>query len=293
MATERTQTAPGDLYNERTLTRALKSLGHYVYGYYEPEKIEPFYVGKGQGNRVLSHWKNACANNEKHKQYEAIRKILNSGKIPTVKILAHNLENTTGEDVYSVVERVLQNTFGIDRPDDRVFESRLKFKQEATLIQDRNDGKEHPILSLEAAYCKGAFGTSKVLRPEQIVSECKAPMLLVGLSGSYHPNYSQTDLSQMARMYWNLDLAHLQKKFRALQDADSAVLAGWTSKFGGPQIAGIWRIKKGSFAHSPKENSERYECSVVDDFGLRKSLLGTRLSGNGGEYFGPHIYLAD
>lgn len=289
MAARKTRTSPADIFDQRILTRALKSLGDYVYGYFDPGENEPFYVGKGQGRRVLSHWSAACANSEQHRHYARIREILDKGKTPTVKILAHNLENTKRQDVNAVVERVLQNTFGLERNvEDNVFQARLNKKP--TLLQDRNDGKNYPVLSLEAAYCKGGFDVWKERKPQQLTSECGAPMLLVGLSKSFHPSYSQADLSEMARMCWILDKFE-NTTFPSLRHSTSAVLAAWTSKFGGPQIVGVWRIQKGSFVHSPDKESKRYKCSVSDDGALRKMLLGTRLLGTGHTYQGPHIYL--
>lgn len=33
-----------------------EQLGHYVYLYVDPRTGEPFYVGKGVGNRILAHF---------------------------------------------------------------------------------------------------------------------------------------------------------------------------------------------------------------------------------------------
>ena len=33
----------------------INSLEHYVYVYSDPDTKEPFYVGKGKGNRVFTH----------------------------------------------------------------------------------------------------------------------------------------------------------------------------------------------------------------------------------------------
>jgi hypothetical protein len=138
--------------------------------------------------------------------------------------------------------------------------------------------------------CKGGFPEAEIMEPQSLASRLGAPLLLVGLSKSYRPDYSQPDLSEMARMYWSLDKL---KGFPALRDSDLAVIAGWVSDLGGPQIVGIWRIEKGSFGLSSREGSNRYGCKVRDDLGLRRSCVGLRLPGAGQHYQGPHIYLAN
>src|SRR5665213_3249130 len=99
MTAEQGLVSIADLFDSRILRPALQSLGNYVYGYYEPNKIEPFYVGKGQGDRVLAHWRNALKDEPKLAQCKKIREILKSGNTPTVKILAHHLESTKGSEV--------------------------------------------------------------------------------------------------------------------------------------------------------------------------------------------------
>ena len=154
-----------------------------------------------------------------------------------------------------VVERVLQNTFGIERNvNENVFKSRVN--QSSTLVQHRNDGSKYPVLSLESAYCKGGFDDANIIVPSELAFE--SPVLLVGLSRSYRTAYTQADLCEMARMYWKLD------KFKnttlpALLQSEAAVLAGWTSEFGGPRSWVFGASRKEALSVAERN---RYDTSV-------------------------------
>lgn len=275
-----------DVFIERRLKSALKSFGDYVYGYYRPSEQYPFYVGKGKGDRVLDHWKAAHKGKSSHRQHLEIAKILQAGAVPVIRILAHNLQETRPNEVYSVVERVLQNTFGIERTKANAI-GRDRIPQKLTLVQYRDDGKHHPAMSLEAAYCKGGHDAFDELEAGRLAAECNAPLLLVGVSRSYQAGLSQDELAQMARRYWNLGRFE-NTSLPALKKSRSAVLAAWTSSFGHPQIVGVWRIKRIGVANG---KSGRHACNVKSDNELRRRLLGCRLPGSGNKYFGPRIYL--
>lgn len=64
-------------------------LGHYVYLYVDPETSEPFYVGKGVGERVLAHLIDD-RDSEKTQRIAALRR---SGRQPRLEILAHGLKD--------------------------------------------------------------------------------------------------------------------------------------------------------------------------------------------------------
>ena len=85
--------SPNDAFNQPMLKRALKALGDYVYGYYRPTEIEPFYVGKGNEDRVLYHWTDSFKGNLKYDQCKVIRTIIKLGNAPDIKILAHDLQS--------------------------------------------------------------------------------------------------------------------------------------------------------------------------------------------------------
>jgi hypothetical protein len=90
-------------------------------------------------------------------------------------------------------------------------------------------------------------------------------------------------------MWWNLPKLG-RDKFESLRESQNAILAAWSSQFGNPQLVGLWRIKKDTFASHPK-NPNRFECQVSDEFSLSHRWLGARLRGDGKSYQGPKISL--
>ena len=270
----------------RGLKGALIELGDYVYGYYRPDKASPFYVGKGRGPRALIHWKAACRGDKTHKQYEGIAEILKNGRPPILKFISYNLRDTKKDDVYTVVERSLQSAFGIQMIWNKTAGKDRLVPREGSLVQKRNDLKNHPVLSLEAAICRQANKPRKEIAPADIAFT--EPTLLVGLSKTYDPGYSEEELAEMARMWWKLE--KFGTKFRQLQQSRELILAAWSSKFGTPQIVGVWRVVQGSFVRSDSR-PDRLRCNVYKDYALQREWLGVCLAGSGQSFEGPRIYL--
>lgn len=64
-------------------------LGYYVYLYVDPRTGEPFYVGKGIGDRVLAHFRDVRDN----KKTRLISELKAAGISPRLEILAHGLKD--------------------------------------------------------------------------------------------------------------------------------------------------------------------------------------------------------
>jgi len=270
----------------KELSNALAKMGDYVYGYYRPNEFRPFYVGKGRKNRVLDHWKQAVRSPDKLHEQE-VSSILEIGELPVIKLLAYNLENTKSEEVSSTVERALQDGFGIQQVwEKRNGKDRLR-EHKVDLLQKREDSARCPVLSLEAVLAKSDLRGEFTLK--EIAHMVDAPVLMVGLSKTYHPSYGSTQVSEMARMYWDL------KKYKntALPDyqaSSSPVLLAWSSLLDKkPMIVGAWRVQKDSLEID--EDSGRYLMKVADheDLILRKRCLGLRLTGTGNSWQGPRF----
>lgn len=270
----------------REIGRALATMGDYVYGYYRPGEVRPFYVGKGKGSRVLSHWKLAIAAASKPHEKE-ILSILKGGEMPVVKLLAYHLEKTGGSCVYSAVERVLQDAFGIQKVWEKRGGKERLVEHEAGLLQSREDSANSPVLSLEAVLAKADVRRTMALK--DIAEMVGAPILLVGLSKTYHPSYSATQVSEMARMYWNLD-RFANTALPVFRKAEAPVLLAWSSLIGKtPMIVGAWRARPGLLR--PAEAGGRYVLNVTDqeDLPLRRLCLGIRLPGTGNNWQGPRF----
>ena len=82
-------------------------LGYYVYLYIDPTNDTPFYVGKGKGDRVLSHL-DVTGECEKAKRLEDIRR---SGHTPKLVIARHGMK--TQKEAFAV-EAALIEQIGLE-----------------------------------------------------------------------------------------------------------------------------------------------------------------------------------
>jgi len=82
-------------------------LGYYVYLYIDPRTGKPFYVGKGQGQRALSH---LSAEGESRKA-RILAELKELGVSPQIDILTHALPN---EETALRIEAAIIDFFGLD-----------------------------------------------------------------------------------------------------------------------------------------------------------------------------------
>jgi hypothetical protein len=84
-----------------------RHLGYYVYLYIDPRDGRPFYVGKGQGGRILAH---LSAKGESRKQ-STIGVLREQGLEPRLEVLAHGLAD---EETALRVEAAAIDLLGLD-----------------------------------------------------------------------------------------------------------------------------------------------------------------------------------
>lgn len=276
------------------LSPALGERGQYVYAYYRPGEYQPFYVGKGSRTRVLDHWNSATKtpSEPEYQQVSEIRKILQKGRIPTIKLLAYSLDESD-EPRHAVAERVLQDAFGIQRIINKRPGVERLTETRGSLVQMREDSASRRPICLESVVA-GYSMAKQVDRSDlgKIASEFKVPVLLVGLSNTYHSAYDDDTQAEMARKYWNLNKFENTSLPRLLS-ATTAILVAWSSKVpsadGKPVIVGAWRCN--GTKHTYHKKFDRYEFPTTPDYALRKRLLGLGLTGSGNNWQGQSIFV--
>lgn len=148
-------------------------LGYYVYLYVDPRTNEPFYVGKGQGERAIAHLRDATSESLK---VARIKDILASGFEPQIDILLHGLPS---EEAAFRIEAAVIDAIGPDRL--------------TNAVRGWESGKvgRMPIAELVALY--GAT-------PVDIVH----PSLLIRINRLYRYGMGQAELYEATRGIWKL-----------------------------------------------------------------------------------------
>lgn len=145
----------------------------YVYVYTDPRNGEPFYIGKGQGNRVFTHLDD-LADTEKTATIRAIRE---SGAEPEIDILRYGLTEVEA----SLVEASAIDLIGLSRLSNRV--------------------AGHHYRSFGRI---GSIELIQMLSAKPVVVRHKA--LLITINRLYRSNMSNEELYEATRGIWKLGL---------------------------------------------------------------------------------------
>lgn len=87
-----------------------EKLGYYVYGLIDPRNARYFYIGKGKGNRVFNHIKEAKNSNTDKDKIRMIKEIQDSGLEVIHIIIRHGLSDEEAK----LLEAVFINFIGIE-----------------------------------------------------------------------------------------------------------------------------------------------------------------------------------
>jgi len=79
--------------------RSAEEIKHYVYCLIDPRTQKPFYIGKGQGNRVFAHARDALENADTTDKLDTIREIVGSGLKVDYLIIRHGMDETMAHAV--------------------------------------------------------------------------------------------------------------------------------------------------------------------------------------------------
>ena len=76
-------------------TKTAEEIGYYVYALIDPRNEKPFYVGKGKGNRVFAHARDALEQATTTDKLDTIREIVGAGLRVDYVIVQHGLNEET------------------------------------------------------------------------------------------------------------------------------------------------------------------------------------------------------
>lgn len=171
-----------------------EALEYYVYVYSDPDTKEPFYVGKGKGNRVFNHLDDQSENDKAHK----IREIRERGKEPIIEILAHGLDNETALKV----EAAAIDLIGIKN------------------LTNRQRGHESSTYGkIEVSLLDARYSHEK-LKEDDITDN----ILLIRINKRYRNDMSPQELYDATRGYWRLNVENAKKVDYALSVYEGMVL---------------------------------------------------------------------
>jgi hypothetical protein len=149
-----------------------RRLGHYVYAYVNPLNGQIFYVGKGKGQRILSH----LADRAETRKLATIKQIRAAGKQPQLDILAHGLRSA---DTALQMEAAVIDALG------------LPFLTNQVRGWRSSRYGRTPLIDLIALYRR---------RPVRI----QQPSILIRINELYRPQMTASELYDVTRGVWKL-----------------------------------------------------------------------------------------
>ena len=149
-----------------------RRLGYYVYAYVSPLDNQIFYVGKGNGLRVLSH----LSDRAETRKVAALRQIRAAGKQPHIEILAHGLRSA---DAALQVEAAVIDALGLPSLTNQVRGWRSSRYGRTPLEELIAFYRRHPVRIQE-------------------------PSILIRITEVYRPQMTPSELYDATRASWKL-----------------------------------------------------------------------------------------
>jgi hypothetical protein len=150
-----------------------RRLGYYGYLYVDPCNEQPFYVGKGQGERALAHLSEEAESRKCARTAELLRA---EGKEPRIDILAHKL---CDEERAFRIEAAIIDLFGLD-----VLTNEVRGRRSLQLGRI-------PLSELTMYYAA---------KPVTV----EVPALLIRINRLYRHNMTPQELYEATRGVWKL-----------------------------------------------------------------------------------------
>ena len=225
----------------------IKNLGYYVYIYSNPDTKQPFYIGKGKGNRCFNH---LFQDNDSEKVAK-IQEIIKNGKEPIIEILVHGVD----EETALKVEAAAIDLIGIDKLTN-------VHKGHHASTYGRVDVDE-----LNARY------NQKNLNLEDITDD----VIMIRINTTYYNGISDFDLYEMTRCCWKVNLNQASKAKYAFSIYDGMIMEVYEIKAWFPAYSTMHNFKQ--LEETVEKDVGRYEfIGNVAPEEIRKKYVGCMVS---------------
>lgn len=175
---------------------ACEELKYYVYALVDPRDGKIFYVGKGKGNRVFQHVKDALGKETESDKLDIIRKIIDEGKDVQYYILRHGLTESQAFEMESLM---------ID------FLTYDKFKKDVANITNIVAGHHTDIRGIMSIDDVRDFLNAEKIENLAGILAPYGNVLAISINGTYTSGASEDEVYKAVRRSWSVNLSRVKK----------------------------------------------------------------------------------